>query len=289
MPMNPADTIHMDAASIEQQHALEITPPETRYLGDEIILKLLDCLMDDFTIDASLASRNLRLVSKSTRILHDFAVRGIVIGACRSPLFRRPVLPRDLSTFVNVLTIKISGANAVDLSIDLTSISTCPNLKYLGIIGSFNCEACFLDLTPISACPKLESLEISCSFNNKDGILDLTPVTTCPVLKTLYLNTCCCQGDHVIDLTPVSACSTLESLHLEDCGSKRFLMDLTPIASSSALKTLVIINCRVKNISALVSCVALESVMVSTNLFETEEEARAFKIKNVKVQVVKLT
>ncbi len=105
------------------------------------------------------------------------------------------------------------------LSIDLSPLSSCINLKSLSI---YYCDKfTILDLSPLKECKSLESLIIS---HNTLRSLDLSPLAGCTTLSNLTINH---NKIKSIDLSPLSNCRSLTKLSLM---SNRFRsIDVRPI------------------------------------------------------------
>jgi len=113
------------------------------------------------------------------------------------------------------------------VSIDLTSLTSCKNLQYLGLHEN---QLQSIDLTPLRSCTNLEYLEL---YDNQFQTIDLSSLAFC---TSLYLLTLGGNQLQFIDLAPLSACSSLQALGLD--RNKIQFIDLAPLSYCTSLEDL---------------------------------------------------
>ncbi len=155
-----------------------------------------------------------------------------------------------------------SDIEEIDLSnrriseIDLTSLSTCLNLKALVLKHNLLQG---IDFTPLSSCTKLKGIIL---FGNKITYLDFSPIKSCIEVLVLDLMS---NKLRYVDLSPLESCIKLEVLILNDNLLQS--IDLSPLRTCNQLRCLDLEenNLRDIDLEPLETCQSLTELLLEFN------------------------
>ncbi len=161
-----------------------------------------------------------------------------------------------LSSCTNLRTLDLYG-NQLQ-RVDLTPLGSCVNLEDLKLGNQFQ----YIDLTPLSSCTKLQELHLNAQLQS----IDLTPLSSCTELRQLWLGDNQLQS---IDLTPLSFCTNLQDFSLRNNQLRN--IDLTPLSLCTELQAFSLGNNQLQTIdlSPLGSCTHLQNLSLSRNQLQT--------------------